>query len=65
MNTLGSILRAQDEDLQAIKALPALPHDDFDDEILTGKITQTLRNNNSFEEFCGFSEGVITALRSW
>jgi hypothetical protein len=62
MNTLGGILRAQAQDLQAIQALPALPPDDFDDEILTGKITDTFRNNNSFEEFCGYSEGVITSI---
>jgi hypothetical protein len=62
MNTLSGILRAQSEDLLAIRALPALPSDDFDDEILSGKITDTFRNNNSFEEFCGFSEGVVTSI---
>lgn len=62
MNTLSGILRAQAQDLQAIQALPALPPDDFDDEVLNGKITESFRNNNSFEEFCGFSEGVITSI---
>ena len=40
----------------------ALPRVDFyndEDDILTGKITETMRNNNSFEQSAGFSEDVV------
>ena len=62
MNTLASIIRGQDQELQEIRALPALPPIEDDDDILTEKITESFRSNNQFVEFTGFTEGVIANI---
>jgi DDE superfamily endonuclease len=62
LTTLGSVLRGQEEDLAALRALPQQPTLDDEQDILTGKITTSFRANNQFLEFTGFSEGAITNI---
>ncbi|HSN67109.1 MAG TPA: transposase family protein [Fusibacter sp.] len=62
MNTLASIIQRRDKEAQELADLPRVDFDNDDDDILTGKITETMRNNNSFEQLAGFSEGVIASI---